>query len=154
MSNLKGNKPAPLARNQSFNGEVKTQTPGPPTSPLVQQVSRKYKRPDDTAGVPLHAKSASMSNLLVNNDDMASTTSVINGLRDFGGQRGHQDPSATPLGRQIIIDIQKDVQQFVVSTTQLKKTISEVATGKNDYLYVYSLLLTLQDHLIYIRFYV
>jgi len=45
---------------------------------------------------------------------------MVNGLTDF----------SKGLDRQSIIDMQKDIQHFVVSTTKLKQTINKVATGK------------------------
>ena len=124
-------KPAPLTRRQSFNGDVKPV--GQPPSPLIQQVARK-KGQQEEPGAPLHAKSNSLSSLLVNDDSIPP--GMVNGLTDFGRQRG-QELSATgnsnmPLSRQSIIDIQKDIQPFVVATTKLKETINKVATGKNN----------------------
>lgn len=114
-------KPAPLTRRQSFNGEVKA--PGQPPSPLIQQVSRKKDRLEEPPGVPLHAKSASLSSLLVNSEE-AAATGMVNGLTELCSSS-----NSVPLDRQSIIDIQKDIQPFTVSTTKLRETISKVKTG-------------------------
>ena len=119
LFNLK-TKPAPLTRRQSFNGDVKA--PGQPPSPLIQQISRKKERLEEPPGVPLHAKSASLSSLLVNNEEAAATG--MNGLTELCS-----GSSSVPLDRQSIIDIQKDIQPFTVATTKLRDTISKVKTG-------------------------
>lgn len=122
-------KPGPIVtRRQSFNGDVKA--PGQPPSPLVQQVSRRKEKHEEPV-LPLHAKSASLSSLLVNNDE-TTPTGVANGLMGFGAHRGHQELSSCPLDRQSIIDMQKDIQPFIVATTKLKEVINKAATGKID----------------------
>ena len=115
-------KPAPLTRRQSFNGDVKTS--GQPPSPLIQQVSRKKERQEDIPGVPFQAKSVSLSNLLINSEEATGAGGMINGLTELCSST-----SNVPLDRQSIIDIQKDIQPFIVATTKLKETISKVATG-------------------------
>lgn len=111
--------------------------PGQPPSPLIQQVSSRKKGQPDEPSVSLHAKSSSLSSLLVNNEETTSTSGMVNGLTDFTGQRGHQELSASSssmlLDRQSIIDMQKDIQLFTVATTELKEIFNKGATGKIQY---------------------
>ena len=120
MFNFK-TKPAPLTRRQSFNGDVKTA--GQPPSPLTQQVSRKKEKQEDIPGVPLQAKSVSLSNL-VNSEEANGTDGMINGLTELCSSTG-----SVPLDRQSIINIKRDIQPFIVATTKLRETISKIAKG-------------------------
>ena len=106
-------KPAPLARRQSFNGEVKPS--GQPPSPLVQASRKKVKVDDLHSNFQSYNKSASLSSLLVN-DDIGTDS-----LSDF--------PLKQDCTRQDILDMQKDIQHFIVCTTRLKEALDEWATG-------------------------
>lgn len=107
-------KPAPLARRQSFNGDVKPS--GQPPSPLVQAARKKLKT-DDLQHLQSCNKSASLSSLLVHDENGATDS-----LSDFPMKQDHT--------RQDILDMQKDIQHFIVCTTKLKEALDELAAGK------------------------
>ncbi|XP_065904356.1 rho GTPase-activating protein 45-like isoform X2 [Dysidea avara] len=113
---LKKKKPAPLARRQSFNGDVKPS--GQPPSPLVQASRKKVKVDDLQSNFQSYNKSASLSSLLVNDENGTDS------LSDF--------PIKQDYTRQDILDMQKDIQHFIVCTTKLKESLDEWTAGGDE----------------------
>jgi len=80
------------------------------------QASRKKVKVDDLhSNFQSYNKSASLSSLLVNDDNGTDS------LSDF--------PLKQDCTRQDILDMQKDIQHFIVCTTRLKEALDEWAAG-------------------------
>ena len=88
------------------------------------QASRKKVKVDDLqSNFQSYNKSASLSSLLVNDENGTDS------LSDF--------PIKQDYTRQDILDMQKDIQHFIVCTTKLKESLDEWTAGMS-YIYIIS----------------